>query len=299
MAVVSSMAVPRLMTAIITPFDDNLQVNYSKAKELAEYLCDNGSEGLVVCGTTGESPVLNHEEKLGLYEAVKQKVGHRVPVWAGTGSNDTAATIELSRKAEKVGVDGIMLVTPYYYKPTQEGLYQHFKAIADSVSLPVMVYNVPGRTSANLLPETVARLAKVENITAVKEACGSTDQVSLLTTLVPDDFLIYCGDDSMTLPMMALGAVGVVSIASHLVGNDIKAMIEAFVRGDIAEAIRLHRYLFPIFRGLFVTTNPIPLKEALNMMGQQVGGLRLPLCGAEEKDRVAIRQMLIDYKLVV
>jgi len=292
------MSVPRLMTAIITPFDDNLQVNYSKAEELAEYLVDNGSEGLVVCGTTGESPVLSHEEKLGLFEAIKRKVGHRVPVWAGTGSNDTAASIELSRKAEKVGVDGVMLVTPYYNKPTQEGLYQHFKAVAGSVSLPVMVYNVPGRTSANLLPETVARLARIENITAVKEACGNTDQVSQLTTLVPDDFLIYCGDDSMTLPLMALGAVGVVSIASHLVGNEIKAMIDAFVNGDLAGAIKLHRQLFPIFKGLFVTTNPIPLKEALNMMNKEVGGLRLPLCGADEKDRAAIRQMLIDYKLL-
>lgn len=292
------MAAPRLMTAIITPFDDDLQVNYSKAEELAEYLCDNGTEGLVVCGTTGESPVLSHEEKVGLYEAVKRKVGHRVPVWAGTGSNNTAATIELSRKAEKVGADGIMLVTPYYNKPTQEGLYQHFKAIAESVSVPVMVYNVPGRTSANLLPETVARLAEIDNIVAVKEASGSIDQVSLLTTLVPEDFLIYCGDDSMTLPMMALGAVGVVSIASHLVGNEIKAMIDAFVGGDMAGAVKLHRYLFPMFRGLFVTTNPIPLKEALNMLGKQVGGLRLPLCGADEKDRAAIKKLLADYKLL-
>lgn len=292
------MAVPRLMTAIITPFDDDLQVNYAKAEELAEYLCDNGTEGLVVCGTTGESPVLSHEEKLGLYEAVKRKVGHRVPVWAGTGSNNTAASIELSRQAEKIGVDGIMLVTPYYNKPTQEGLYQHFKAIAESVSVPVMVYNVPARTSANLLPETVARLAAIDNIVAVKEASGTVDQVSLLTTLVPEDFLIYCGDDSMTLPMMALGAVGVVSIASHLVGNEIKSMIDAFVRGDMAGAVKLHRYLFPMFRGLFVTTNPIPLKEALNMLGKQVGGLRLPLCGADEKDRAAIKKLLADYKLL-
>jgi len=292
------MAVPRLMTAIITPFDDNLQVNYSKAEELAEHLCDNGTEGIVVCGTTGESPVLSHEEKIGLYEAVKRQVGHRVPVWAGTGSNNTAVSIELSRKAEKVGVDGIMLVTPYYNKPSQEGLYQHFKAVAESVSLPVMVYNVPGRTSANLLPETVARLAEIDNIVAVKEACGNVDQVSLLTTLVPEDFLIYCGDDSMTLPMMALGAVGVVSIASHLVGNEIKAMIDAFVKGDMTGAIKQHRHLFPMFRGLFVTTNPIPLKEALNMMGKQVGGLRLPLCGADEKERAAIKQLLNDYKLL-
>lgn len=292
------MAVPRLMTAIITPFDEQLKVNYTKAEEIAEYLCDNGSEGLVVCGTTGESPVLSHDEKLGLYETINKKVGHRVPVWAGTGSNNTAQSIELSQKAEKLGVDGIMLVTPYYNKPTQEGLYQHFKAVASSVSLPVMVYNVPGRTGANLLPETVARLAQVDNIVAVKEACGNMDQVSLLTTLVPDDFLIYSGDDSMTLPMLALGAVGVVSIASHLVGNEMKAMIEAFFQGDMAEAIKIHRQLFPVFRGLFVTTNPIPLKEALNMMGKQVGGLRLPLCAAEEKDRAFIRQLLSDYKLL-
>ncbi|WP_054694909.1 4-hydroxy-tetrahydrodipicolinate synthase [Syntrophomonas palmitatica] len=287
-----------MMTAMITPFTDDLQVNYAKAGEIAEYLCQNGTEGLVVCGTTGESPVLSHEEKLKLFAVVRDSVGGKIPVWAGTGSNNTAAAIELSREAEKLGVDGIMLVTPYYNKPSQEGLYQHFKQIAQNISLPVMLYNIPGRSSINLLPETVARLAEVKNITAIKEASGNMDQMTQLKTLLPDDFSIYSGDDSMTLPMMALGAVGVVSIASHLVGKEMRKMIDAFVQGNGAEALNIHKKLFPIFRGLFITTNPVPLKEALNMMGMQVGGFRPPLCHAEEKELVAIKKMLIDFGLL-
>ncbi len=292
------MTVPRLLTAMVTPYDDQLQVDYAKAAKLAEYLANNGTEGIVVSGTTGESPVLSDEEKLKLFAAVKGKLGKRIPVWAGTGSNDTKHSLELSKEAEKLGVDGVMLVCPYYNKPSQEGLYQHFKAIAGAVSLPVMLYNVPGRTSINLLPETVARLAEIENIVAIKEASGSMDQVSTLMTLLPEDMTVYSGDDSLTLPMMALGARGVVSIASHLVGNQILAMIEAFNQGEVKSAADLHKQLFPICKGLFITTNPVPLKEALNQLGQNVGGLRLPLAEASPTEKTFIQELLINANLL-
>ncbi len=292
------MSIPGLLTAMVTPYKDDLSVNYAKAAELAEYLCDNGTEALVVCGTTGESPVLSADEKLKLYETVKERVGSRVPVWAGTGSNDTAATVQLSKKAEKLGVDGIMLVTPYYNKPTQEGLYQHFKAVAENVSQPIMLYNVPGRTSSNLLPETIARLAEIKNVKAVKEASGDMDQVSLLKSIIPEDVLIYSGDDSITLPLMAIGAVGIVSIASHIIGNEIRAMVDAFKRGDMLKARQLHLQLFPMFKGLFITTNPIPVKAALNIMGKEVGGFRLPLTNPSEKEQEFIEKLLTRYNLI-
>ena len=292
------MSAPRLMTAMVTPYGDNLEVNLSQAAKLAEYLYENGSEGIVVCGTTGESPVLSADEKLQLFAAVKEKMGKRIPIWAGTGSNYTDYSIELSRKAEKTGVDGIMLVAPYYNKPSQEGLYQHFKAIADSVSLPVMLYNVPGRTSSNLLPETVKRLAAIDNIVAIKEASGNMDQVSLLKNLVGDDILIYSGDDSLTLPMLALGAHGVVSIASHLVGKNMIEMIDAFASGDNRKAAAIHAQLFSLFKALFVTTNPVPLKEALNMLGMGVGGFRLPLSSATEDEKKLIKDILLQYHLL-
>lgn len=292
------MTAPRLLTAMITPYDDKLQVNYAQAADLAEYLVNNGTEGIVVSGTTGESPVLTDEEKLKLFAAVKNRIGKRIPVWAGTGSNDTAHSLELSKEAEKLGVDGIMLVCPYYNKPGQEGLYRHFKKIAEAVSLPLMLYNIPSRTGINLLPETVARLAQIENIVAIKEASGSMDQVSTLRTLLPEDMTVYSGDDSLTLPMMALGARGVVSIASHLVGNDILAMIEAFSKGENKRALDLHKQLFPIFKGLFIATNPVPLKEALNQLGYNVGGLRLPLIEANETEKIFIQELLTRAKLL-
>ncbi|MEN6326409.1 MAG: 4-hydroxy-tetrahydrodipicolinate synthase [Syntrophomonas sp.] len=292
------MLFPRMMTAMITPYDENLKVDIKKAGELARYLCDNGSEGIVVCGTTGESPVLSSDEKLELYKTVKYQVGDRAIIWAGTGSNNTESTIKLSREAEKTGVNGIMLVVPYYNKPSQEGLYQHFKSIAESISLPVMLYNIPGRTNCNMSPDTVARLAAVENIVALKESSGDMDQMSLLHDRLKGKVTVYSGDDSLTLPMMALGAHGVVSIASHLVGKQIKAMIDAFVAGDNEQARALHNMLFPMFKGLFVTTNPVPLKEALNMMGMDVGGLRLPLCAAGEMEKIFIKDLLGQYDLL-
>lgn len=292
------MDMPQLITAMITPFDDNLQVNYAKAAEIAEHLVKNGTQGIVVAGTTGESPVLSDEEKLRLFAAVKAQVGDRVSVWAGTGSNDTQHSIELSREAEKLGVDGVLLVGPYYNKPSQEGLYQHFKAIAEAISIPVMIYNIPSRTSSNILPETVARLAEIDNITAIKESSGDMNQASQLARLLPAGMKIYSGDDSLTLPMMALGAYGVVSVASHLVGKDIQRMMVAFNNGDTREATRIHLALFPIFKGLFITTNPVPLKEAMNILGMEVGGLRLPLTRASQQERELIRNMLISTGLL-
>lgn len=284
----------RLLTAMVTPYDEQLQVDLAKAKRLARHLADTGSEGIVVCGTTGESPVLSIEEKLSLFAAVKQEVGDKVEVWAGTGSNNTSASVELTRKASELGIKGIMAVTPYYNKPSQKGLYEHFRAIAEATHLPVMLYNVPGRTGVNLLPETVKKLAEVDNIVAIKEASGNLDQVSQIRVLVPEDFTIYSGDDSLTLPMLAVGASGVVSIASHIAGQRIKEMIDAYFDGKVDKARRLHGELFPLFKGLFITTNPIPLKEALNMMGIDVGGLRLPLTGASESEKDQIRRLLLD-----
>ena len=291
------MNMPRLITAMITPFDDNLRVNYSKAAELAEHLVENGTQGIVVSGTTGESPVLTEEEKLRLLSVVKAQVGDRVSIWAGTGSNDTQHSVELSRRAEQVGVDGLLLVSPYYNKPSQEGLYQHFRAVAEAVSLPIMVYNIPSRTSCNLLPDTMVRLADIDNIVAIKESSGDMNQASQLARLLPEGFKMYSGDDSLTLPMMALGAHGVVSVASHLVGKDIQRMIVAYNNGDTKEATRIHLALFPVFKGLFITTNPVPLKEALNMLGMKVGGVRLPLTGASEPEIEAIRNMLVASEL--
>lgn len=296
--VVIKLEMPRLITAMITPFDDKLQVNYAKAAEVAEHLVQNGTEGIVVAGTTGESPVLSDEEKLRLFATVKEQVGSRVSVWAGTGSNNTQHSIELSREAEKLGVDGVLLVGPYYNKPSQEGLYQHFRAIAEAINIPAMVYNIPSRTSSNILPETMARLAQIDNIVALKESSGDMNQVSQLAYLLPEGMKVYSGDDSLTLPMMALGAYGVVSVASHLVGKDIQRMITAFNNGDTREATRIHLALFPIFKGLFITTNPVPLKEAMNILGMEVGGLRLPLTRASQQEHEFIGNMLISTGLL-
>ena len=221
------------------------KVSYEQAIRLAKRLAENGSDGVVLSGTTGESPTLSFDEKVKLFTSITDSVGGELEIIAGTGSNNTAESIALTQAAETAGVDGIMLVTPYYNRPSQEGLYQHFKTIAENCSLPIMLYNVPGRTGVNLLPETVARLAEVENIVAIKEASGDLNQVSLLRSLVPDDFLIYSGDDSLTLPILAVGGDGVVSVASHLVGRQLKDMVTAFLAGKVREAQELHLRLLP------------------------------------------------------
>lgn len=238
----------QVITAMITPMNKDGSVNYTAAVELAQRLGENGSDGVVLSGTTGESPTLSFEEKVKLFSAVTDALGGQMNIIAGTGSNSTEDSILLTKAAEKAGVDGIMLVAPYYNKPSQEGLYQHFKTVAEQTSLPIMVYNVPGRTSSNILPETVARLAEIENIVAIKEASGDLEQVSILKTLVPEDFLIYSGDDALTLPILAVGGAGVVSVASHLVGREIKSMISAFFAGKVGDALEIHLKLMPLFR---------------------------------------------------
>ena len=289
---------PRVITAMVTPFKDDLSVDYEGAQKLAVHLCEAGNDGLVVAGTTGESPTLSKQEKISLFSAIKEAVGNKAQIIAGTGSNSTADSIYLTQEASKIGVDGIMAVVPYYNKPNQEGLYQHFKAIAMETPLPVMLYNVPGRTGTNLLPETVARLSAIENIVALKEAAGNLDQVSTLKTLLPEDFLIFSGDDSLTLPMLAVGAYGVVSVAGHLVGNEIKRMITSYINGDVHQSRMIHQQLIPLFKAIFVTTNPIPVKKALSLLGLPSGGLRLPLVEATTRETEIIKETLTKLNLL-
>jgi len=277
---------------MVTPFNSQMEVDYGKARQLARYLVENGSDGIVVAGTTGESPTLTKEEKLRLFENIADEVGGRAKVVAGTGSNITADSVALTRDAGKTGVDGVMLVSPYYNKPPQEGLYYHFRTVAEATDLPVMLYNVPGRTGSNILPETVARLAEVDNIVAVKEASGNLEQVGDIRRTTPDSFLIYSGEDALTLPMLAVGGHGVVSVVAHVVGKELQEMIKAFEAGDTKTAARIHLELFPVFRAMFVTANPIPVKAAMNMMGLEAGGLRPPLLPAGEKELAAVRSAL-------
>jgi len=289
---------PRLMTAMITPFTSNQEIDYARVRDLANHLADTGSQGIVVCGTTGESPTLNDQEKLTLFSVVQEEVGSRVQVWAGVGTNSTAHSVEMAREASKLKINGVMAVTPYYNKPSQEGLYRHFRKIAEATTLPVMLYNVPGRTGINLLPGTVKRLAEIDNVAALKEASGNMDQMSELVNSTPDDFIIYSGDDSLTLPMMSLGAQGVVSIASHLVGQEIRDMIEAYIAGDVQNAREIHARLFPVYKVLFITSNPVPLKESLRMLGKDSGILREPLCPPTEGECSEIARVLKQFGLI-
>ncbi|MEM8828814.1 MAG: 4-hydroxy-tetrahydrodipicolinate synthase [Cyanobacteria bacterium P01_G01_bin.19] len=269
----------RVITAMVTPFAEDGSVNYAEAEKLANYLVENGSDGLAVCGTTGESPTLSWSEEYELFKVIKQAVGGRAKIIAGTGSNSTTEAIAATKEAEKLGLDGSLQVVPYYNKPPQAGLYAHFKAIADAApDLPMMLYNVPGRTSCNLQPETVSNLAQVGNILAIKEASGNLEQACKIQCLTPDSFAIYSGEDALTLPMLTVGGVGVVSVSSHLVGRQMQEMIEAFVQGDNQKATAIQVKLFPLFQALFMTTNPIPVKTALNLQGWSLGKLRTPLC---------------------
>lgn len=283
----------RVLTAMVTPFTEEGSVNYSVAEKLAIYLVEQGTDTLVVCGTTGESPTLTWDEEYELFQVVQRAVAGKAKIIAGAGSNSTREAIAATQKADKLGLDGTLQVVPYYNKPPQSGLYQHFKAIAAaSPDLPLMLYNIPGRTGQNLLPETVARLAEVPNIVAIKEASGSLDQVSQIRQSVPPEFTIYSGDDSLTLPMLAVGAQGVVSVASHLVGRSLQQMIRAFEQGQVQVATQIHLQLFPLFKALFVTTNPIPVKAALRLQGWQVGFTRLPLEDDVQKLNQGLEEIL-------
>jgi 4-hydroxy-tetrahydrodipicolinate synthase len=287
-----------VVTAMVTPFAANGEVDYAKAAVLARRLIEGGNDALVVAGTTGESPTLSDEEKIGLFRAVKEAVGDRGKVIAGTGTYDTAHSIHLSREAHHAGADGLLLVNPYYNRPSQEGLYAHFRAVAESTPLPVMLYNIPGRTGVNCTPETIARLAEIPNIVAVKEAAGSLDQVSEIRVRTPDHFHIYSGDDSLTLPKLAVGAIGVVSVAGNIAARPIQEMIRAFFAGQVAEALRLHRRLWPLFKVLFITTNPVPVKCAMRLSGFDCGRVRLPLVDATPAEEAQIRRVLEALDLI-
>lgn len=287
-----------VVTAMVTPFNENLEVNIDAAQALAELLVQTGSTGLVVSGTTGESPTLTREEKVTLFRKVKEAVGNRAAVLAGTSTYDTAESVHLSQEAERAGVDGLLLVAPYYNRPSQEGLYQHFRTIAQAVDVPIMIYNIPGRTGVNVEPSTLLRLAEINNIVAVKEASGNLNQMSEICAGAPEGFLVYSGDDSLTLPLLAVGGVGVVSVASHVVGRDIRRMCEAFFAGQVREAKQLHHRMLPLFKALFCTTNPVPVKAALNMLGANVGGVRLPLVEANDREKEIVRRALQDYGLL-
>lgn len=296
----SSMTVfGRVLTAMVTPFMEQGDVNYEVAEALAAHLAEHGSDAIVVCGTTGESPTLSWNEEYDLFQVVKRAVAGKAKVVAGTGSNSTAEAIAATQKAAKLGLDGTLQVVPYYNKPPQEGLYRHFRAIAESSpDLPVMLYNIPGRTGQNLLPETVARLAEVPNIIAIKEASGNLDQVSQIRRLTSSDFGIYSGDDSLTLPLLAVGGQGVVSVASHLVGDALQEMVQAFEQGNPQVACEIHLKLFSLFKALFLSTNPIPVKAALRLQGWEVGSTRLPLCDASSDVTEALKSVLSELNLL-
>jgi 4-hydroxy-tetrahydrodipicolinate synthase len=282
----------RVSTAMVTPFDKKGHIDFAKTTQLVNFLIANGTDSLVVAGTTGESPTLSKEEKLALFSHVVKVVNKRIPVIAGTGSNNTYASIELTKKAEKLGVDAIMVVAPYYNKPNQEGLFQHFKAVAEATTLPVMVYNIPGRSAVNILPETVIRLSKIENIAAVKEASGDLNAMTNIIANTAEDFLLYSGDDSMTIPVLSIGGAGVVSVAAHVIGNEMQEMVKAFLEGDNKQAAKLHQQLLPIMQGLFAAPSPAPVKTALQIKGLDVGSVRLPLVGLNEQERKTLLSIL-------
>jgi 4-hydroxy-tetrahydrodipicolinate synthase len=287
----------RLLSAMVTPFNSHGEVDYQQAKKLALALLDSGSDGVVVSGTTGESPTLSKEEKLRLFAETKSAVADRGVVIAGTGNNDTKESQDVTREAEKIGVDACLLVVPYYNRPTQQGLWEHFRNIAQSTTLPCIIYNVPSRTVTNLTADTLIKLSQIDNIVGVKEASSDLGQIAAIIQGIREDFLVYSGNDSDTFPMLALGGYGVISVASHLVGIQIKDMMERFLNGEVREAAKIHRHLLPLINALFIVSNPVPLKWALNHVGFPVGKPRLPLVEPDEKSANLIQTTLKSYKI--
>lgn len=281
-----------VLTAMVTPFNQNGAVDFDKTDRLIDYLISHGSDALVVGGTTGESPTLSTDEKVNLFQRTVEHVNGRIPVIAGTGSNNTQASIELTKQAEAFGVSAVMLVVPYYNKPTQEGLYQHFKTIAASTTLPVMLYNIPGRSVVNLEPETVVRLSKIPNIVSIKDASGDLDAMAEIITETADDFSVYSGEDGLTLPSIAIGANGIVSVSAHVLGEDMQRMIEAFRSGDVVFASRIHRKLLPKMQAIFSSPSPSPVKAALNQRGIDVGGVRQPLLPLTDEETAELLHVL-------
>jgi 4-hydroxy-tetrahydrodipicolinate synthase len=287
----------RLLTAMVTPFDNEGQVDFEQAKQLASALIDSGSDGLVVAGTTGESPTLTLKEKWRLFTEVKRAINGRGSVIAGTGNYSTQESIELTKEAERLGMDGVLLVVPYYNKPTQEGMFRHFEAIARATSLPCILYNVPSRTACNMNADTVIRLSHIPNIVGIKEASGDLEQSARIIEHTRDDFYVWSGNDQDTLPLLSIGSYGVVSVASHIVGGQIRRMIDAFLEGRPSEAAAIHRHLTPLVKALFLVSNPIPVKFALNQIGMRVGAPRLPLTEPDAATADAIRAELSRHRI--
>lgn len=286
------MRLGKICTAMVTPFDRKGNLDLKKMSQLIDYLIDNGSDSLLVAGTTGESPTLSSEEKLALFSHSAHHAAGRVPVIAGTGGNNTHAAVEFTKKAEQTGIDGILLVAPYYNKPNQEGLYQHFKTIAESTSLPVILYNIPGRSAVNMTAETVIRLSQIDNIVGIKEASGNVDQMSEIIQETDESFAVYSGDDGLTLPVLSIGGDGVVSVASHVIGNEMQEMITSYLNGDVKKSASRHRCLLPLMRELFAAPSPVPVKTALQLQGLDVGGVRLPLVPLTEEERLSLQRIL-------
>ncbi|HKZ17171.1 MAG TPA: 4-hydroxy-tetrahydrodipicolinate synthase [Geobacteraceae bacterium] len=285
------------IVAIVTPFK-NEKVDEEKLRELVEFQIENGTDGIVPCGTTGEASTLDYEEHDRVIEIVVEQAKKRVPVIAGTGSNSTKEAIEISEHAKKLGADGVLLVTPYYNKPTQEGLYRHYKAIAEAVAIPQVLYNVPGRTSVNMLPETVARLAGIPNIVAIKEATGSLQQASEILALCGDKIGVLSGDDFITFPMMACGGTGVISVTANIMPKEIASMVDAFNAGNMEEAKRLHLKLLKINNAMFIETNPTPVKTALGLMGKCSDEVRLPMAPMSDANKAKLADIMKEYGLI-
>jgi len=283
----------QIVTAMVTPFNQEDEIDYPATSKLLEHLIANGTDAVVVAGTTGESPTLSSSEKVELFHFVVQEVNGRIPVIAGTGSNNTRESIELTKEAEACGVDGVMLVAPYYNRPSQEGLYQHFKTIAEYTTLPIMVYNIPGRTAVNIEVDTIVRLAEdVENIVCVKEASGDLDAMAAIIQRTDEEFTLYSGDDNLTLPVLAIGGVGIVSVSAHIVGLEMQRMINEFKVGNVDEAGAIHRSLLPTFKAVFSAPSPTPLKAILNLNGIEVGGVRLPLVPLTEEEIRSLKKQI-------
>ncbi len=287
----------RLLTAMVTPFDEAGEVDYEQAKKLAAALLESGSDGVVLVATTGESPTLLREEEVRLLTEVKSAIGERGSLVAYTGSNSTAEALEATRNAEQIGVDACLLVVPYYNKPTQEGMYQHFKVVAQSTSLPCILYNVPSRTVVNLTADTAIRLSQIDNIIGIKEASGNLDQIARIVSGAREGFRVWSGNDNDTFLILTLGGYGAISVASHIVGKQIKAMIDHYLAGRFDAAAKIHRHLLSLVDALFVVSNPVPVKYALNHIGFRVGKPRMPLLEPDEKTAAQIRDVLAQHQM--
>lgn len=283
------------IVALVTPFK-NMVVDYDKLEELVEYHIENGTSGIVPCGTTGESPTLTHNEHEKVITKVVEKAKGRIPVIAGTGSNNTSEALRLTKYAKEAGADSALMITPYYNKPTQEGLYKHYRAIAEEVDIPIIVYNVPSRTGVSIFPETVARLYELKNIVAIKEASGNIDQTSQILKLC--DITVLSGDDSLTLPILSVGGKGVISVVANILPREISEMVSSFLGGKVEESQKMHKKLFPICKAMFIETNPIPIKTAMKLLGRLNGEMRLPLCEMGNAHEKQLLDTLKEYGLI-